>query len=204
MLKNNFTCHGLFKLAQSRQSGASMPEILITVLIISFGLLALAGMQTYALAVNTLSGNRSIAALMANDLLEMLQANRTGFVAGNYDRLITVAFDNTSKTFTKYTTPSCTYPCSAGALATYDIQMFTARLKTSLPAGDYRLERIAGTTSADLWILWAEQILTKKSTEDEGTADKVSDNCPANMQTDTGSSISNMRGLRCFYMRVSL
>ena len=204
MLKNSLIFNHLLKRTQCRQSGASMPEILITVLIISFGLLALAGMQTYALAVNTLSANRSVAALMANDLLEMLQANRTGFVAGNYDRASTINFDNTVKSFTKYTTPTCTHPCAADVLATYDIQMFTSRIKTSLPAGDYRLDRIAGTNSANLWILWSEQILTKKSTEDEGTADKVSDNCPVNMQTDTGSSSSKLRGLRCFYMRVSL
>ena len=188
-----------------RHGGASMPEILITVLIISFGLLALAGMQTYALAVNTLSGNRSVAAILANDFLEILQANRPGFIAGNYNR--SVAFDNgpNGRIFDKYANPSCTYPsCTAATLATYDMQMFTARLKTSLPAGDYRLVPIAGTTSADIWIMWAEQILTKSSTEAEGTADKVSDNCPTTMQSDTGGASSTMRGLRCFYMRVSL
>jgi type IV pilus assembly protein PilV len=186
----------------NRQAGASMPEILITVLIISFGLLALAGMQSYAVAVNTLSGNRAIAAVQANDLLEMLKANRVGFTAGNYARA--AAFNNTSRTFTKYVVPTCTHPCAANVLATHDLQMFTARLKTALPAGDYRLVTIAGTTTADLWILWAEQVLTKGINENEGTADKVSDSCPATMQTDTGGTSSTLRGLRCFYMRVSL
>ena len=182
-----------------------MPEILITVLLISFGLLALAGMQSYAIAVNTLAGNRAVASIQANDLLEMLQSNRTGFFAGNYDR--SASFDNTVRAFTKYTSPTCVHPCSAATLATHDAQMFTARLKTALPAGDYRLARIAGTTTADLWILWAEQVLTNNSastTNEEGTTDKVSDICPASMQTDTGGTSSKLRGLRCFYLRVSL
>ena len=182
----------------NQQVGASMPEILITVLIISFGLLALAGMQSYAVAVNTLAGNRAIAAIQANDLIGLLQANRDGFLAGQYVNLTSVAFAN-NKTSTAVTQPQCVTDanCTATNLANFDKQIFAARLKAALPAGEYRLES-TGTNSANLWILWAEQVLKANTSTAEATADRVNDICPSSMQN------SNIAGLRCLYIRVSL
>lgn len=181
-----------------RHRGASMPEILITILMISFGLLALAGMQSYAVAVNTLAGNRAIAAILANDFLGILQANRDGFLAGEYLSLTSVAFANT-KTSTPFTQPQCVTDanCTATNLAIFDKQVFGARLKAALPAGEYRLES-TGTNSANLWILWTEQVLKANTSTAEATADRVNDNCPGSMQN------SNIAGLRCFNIRVSL
>ena len=186
-----------------------MPEILITVLIISFGLLALAGMQTYAVAVNKLAGNRAVAAIMANDLIEVLQANNTAYRSGRYDRAAN--FNNATRTVDAFTTPACITDvvtgCPADVLADYDNKMFAARLKAALPAGDYRLVRDTAIPPqwTDIWILWAEQITTyNQANQNEGTTDKVNDNCPPSMQPDTGATNSALRGLRCFYMRIPL
>ena len=187
---------------QTSQVGASLIEILATVLILSFGLLALASMQSYVIAVNTLSANRMVAIVLANDLVEMVRANRTGFIGAGYDR--NVNFDNTLRavTHTGFTSV-CTFPgCTPANLAADDVAMFRVRLKAALPAGDYRLVRNAATNTADIWIFWAEQLTNVSSTTSEASTDRQNDNCPAALQI-AASSTSTLRGLRCFYMSIA-
>jgi type IV pilus assembly protein PilV len=184
------------------QNGASLIEILATVLILSFGLLALAAMQSYVIAVNTFSANRTVAIVLANDLVEMLRANRDGFTAGGYDR--SVAFNNTLRPVRNIWVSSvCTFPaCTPANMAADDVAMFQERLKAALPAGDYRLVRNAATNSADIWIFWAEQLTNVSSTTTETSAERQNDNCPAALQV-AANSTSTLRGLRCFYMSVA-
>jgi type IV pilus assembly protein PilV len=190
-------------------TGASMPEILITVLIVSFGLLALASMQTYAVAINKLAGNRSMAAIMANDLIEILHANKNGYhPTGSYDRLVNFSRTDDDRTVTAFATPACvaTRNCAPDVLAAHDMNMFRARLKAALPYGDYRLQRDANIPAqwADIWILWAEQITTRNQANAvEDATDRINDNCPADMQVAADAN-SPLRGLRCFYMRIPL
>lgn len=69
-------------LVQSHQSGISLLEVLVTVVIIAFGLLGMAGLQSKTQVAGIESFQRVQAALLAADMGERINANRAQ--AGNY------------------------------------------------------------------------------------------------------------------------
>lgn len=177
------------------ETGSSLIEILVTVVLLSFGMLSLAGMQAFTVASSKNSNNRALAVALAADYADIVRANAAAFSAGNYDKA--AAFSSTSISVPTVSA-TCVYPnCTTSQLATYDQALMDARLKANLRAGTFALVRpleggVTSTTKGDLWIMWHEQRGT--ATED---SEASFDNCPAN--------IAALRPLpRCFYMRVSL
>ena len=57
------------------QSGFSLIEVLVTLLVLSIGLLGVAALQVVSLQYSSTSLHRSIAVIQANDLVERLWAN---------------------------------------------------------------------------------------------------------------------------------
>lgn len=75
----------------NKQSGATLIEILVSVLILSFGLLGMAALQTRALQGNQSSVQRSQAIMLSHYMMEAMRVDRqnalgsrynTGFVCG--------------------------------------------------------------------------------------------------------------------------
>ncbi|MBL8199056.1 MAG: type IV pilus modification protein PilV [Chromatiales bacterium] len=58
------------------QSGLSLIEVLITVVLVSIGLLGLAGLQLTSVQNSNSSNERFIATTLAQDILERMRANR--------------------------------------------------------------------------------------------------------------------------------
>lgn len=110
------------------QAGYSLLEVLITVVIASFGLLALAGMLLKGIQHSNSSFMRSIAAQQVYDLADRMRANVTGMTNGSYD---TVAFD-ASEACGVCTAASV---CTPTALATYDACSWNKQNRASLPLG---------------------------------------------------------------------
>jgi type IV pilus assembly protein PilV len=71
------------------QSGTTLIEVLITVVLMSIGLLGLAGLQVMSVQNSNSSGERFEATTLARDILERMRANRSQAVAQapipNYD-----------------------------------------------------------------------------------------------------------------------
>ncbi|QIT56615.1 type IV pilus modification protein PilV [Aquisalimonas sp. 2447] len=68
-----------------RQRGYSLLEILIAVLVLSIGLLGLAGLQTTSLQSNQSAAQVSQATFLAQDILDRMRANPGAARQGNYD-----------------------------------------------------------------------------------------------------------------------
>lgn len=68
-----------------RQAGASLLEILIALVILSLGLLGMMALQCSALKNNQATVNRSLATELANEITDLMRANRSKAQAGNYD-----------------------------------------------------------------------------------------------------------------------
>lgn len=64
--------------------GASMIEVLVTMVIIAFGLLGMAGLQVRMQASEMESYQRSQALLLLNDMANRMATNRTAVLAGSY------------------------------------------------------------------------------------------------------------------------
>lgn len=110
------------------QRGFTLIEILIAVLVLSFGLLGLAMLQATGLKYNTDSYMRTQATLAAYSIMDRIRANRTG--ADNADYVASSA---------PATAETCGDPgstcSSATALANYDLTQWYALQSTTLAPG---------------------------------------------------------------------
>lgn len=77
------------RMTMQTQTGMTMVEVLVTVLVLAVGLLGLASLQAVALRNNISGYERSQATILAMDMLDKMRLNRTAARAGNYD----VSFD---------------------------------------------------------------------------------------------------------------
>lgn len=68
-----------------RQAGMSMIEVLVAIVVISLGLLGLAGLQATGLKNNFSAHSRAQAMQYAQDMLDRMRTNRTAALAGSYN-----------------------------------------------------------------------------------------------------------------------
>jgi len=103
----------------SRETGFSLIEAMVALMIISIGLLGLALLQVKSLKFNTDAYLRTQSTLLANDILERIRANP----AGDY----TQAVDITG------TKQDCSTGCTAANLAKADLYEWITDATGSLP-----------------------------------------------------------------------
>lgn len=71
---------------RSTQSGASLLEVLIAVLILAIGMLGIAALQAITLKNTQSASERTTAVIQSYAMLDMLRANRGAAVAGAYNQ----------------------------------------------------------------------------------------------------------------------
>jgi type IV pilus assembly protein PilV len=132
-----------FPLAHPAQHGMTLIEVLVTLVIISVGLLGVAALQLTSLKSNQESYVRSQAAMLAADLLDRMRANQAGFLAGDYDA---ATFDGTGR---------------SGTTGGTDMTAWQATINRLLPGDDTqaagKVERDATTNVVTITIQWAER-----------------------------------------------
>jgi type IV pilus assembly protein PilV len=69
---------------QRGQRGFTLIEVLVTLVVVSVGLLGFAGLLTNSIAANRQAYMRSQASILAHDLSERMRANRAGTLVGAY------------------------------------------------------------------------------------------------------------------------
>lgn len=119
-------------MSHSRQSGATLIEILITVLVLGLGLLGVGALQTRSIQANHDAAMYSRAAFLAADIAERMRANPRGVRAGAYARNFGSAVG---------TGPNCTnIDCNPNQIANYDMnQWLIQRVRNELPDSDAAL-----------------------------------------------------------------
>ncbi len=114
--------------------GFSLIEVLVSMLILSLGLLGVAGLQTTSLRSNQTAYFRSQATAAASDIIDRMRANPQGVAAGKYDAIDTASLPSD---------PNCIASgCNAENLADHDIIDWATNTLSSLPSG-------AGTVAVD-------------------------------------------------------
>lgn len=113
--------------SHTNTNGFAMLEVLISILIIAFGLLGLAGLQGTSIRNNHGAYLRSQATLYAYDIADRIRANRVGFDNGNYN-LGTAA--DTAACHPSGTPTGCTTAQMAG----YDLFTWN-QMVSQLPSG---------------------------------------------------------------------
>lgn len=115
-----------------RQHGFTLLEVLVALLIVSIGLLGLAGLMTTSLKNNQSAWQTSQASWLAYDILDRMRANRTVAMTGGY---------NTSG--------------SPSGVAATDLNDWSQKLATSLPGGYGQVTVTAGV--AQVVVYWNDQ-----------------------------------------------
>jgi type IV pilus assembly protein PilV len=117
-------------MTMQRQAGFSLIEVLISIVILSVGLLGTAGLVTASLKGGNTSYYRSQATVLADDIIDRMRANVTAAQGGKYNidlgSNLSVACGSST----------------AGTMPRFDCQDWKTALAQSLPNGE-------GSTSVD-------------------------------------------------------
>ena len=106
------------------QQGSSLIEILVTVVIVSIGLLGLAILQANSLRFNQDAYFRSVATAQAESMADRMRANPTGVAAGNYNAVSAIGSG-----------ANCSASCTAANIALQDIFEWNTQNAAVLPSG---------------------------------------------------------------------
>jgi type IV pilus assembly protein PilV len=141
-----------------KQRGFTLVEVLIALLVLSFGLLGIANLQLSGVSTSRASFERSQAALLANEIVERIRANLPAATAGNY---------NLSSGATAATpTSNCigvSANCSPADLAAADLAYWQARVNSVLSGTDavIQVNVSAGIArSVNLTLSWGSNDVT--------------------------------------------
>lgn len=115
-----------------KQSGFTLLEVLVAMLVLSIGLLGLAGLMAASMRNNESAYHSTQATWLAYDILDRIRANRVAALAGAYNGA------SLGSPATCSTTPA------TGSIAAKDIGNWKNAIACALPAGD---GAIAVTTS---------------------------------------------------------
>lgn len=111
------------------QAGVGMIDVLIALVVLSIGLLGLAGLQATGLRYNHGAYLRTQATLLAYGMADRMRANIAGVTAGSYNSLLT------SGTPPAASTNCTTSVCSSVQMADYDAAQWEADVQALLPSG---------------------------------------------------------------------
>jgi type IV pilus assembly protein PilV len=172
--------------------GFSMIEVLVSMFIVSMGVLAVAGLIQAAARYGKTSELRTTATLLANDIADRIRANPAG--AGGYE-FVSSAWPVAPAAPGAPCNRAA--PCTPGALAQADLAGWTSRVRALLPLGSayvkYRPATGAAGPAMDVWVGWRDggTLPAVASTGRTGTE------CP---QAWSAASAS----VRCIYLQVGL
>lgn len=125
--------------ARRPQRGASMIELLVSILIFAFGMLGLVGLQNKTLGYGQMSLYRSQATALSDDILDRMRADRVNAKAGNWNTALGTAS-------TSYTGTS---------IAQVDLKDWKDQVEKLLPSGQASIAVNAGVVTVT--IQWDER-----------------------------------------------
>lgn len=179
-----------------RQLGVSLIEVLVSIFVVSMGILALAGLLNASSRLGKASELRATATLLANDLADRMRANPGAFPAAatpsSYD-LPATSYAPQAPTAPGKLESGCT-PCSASDIAAIDLYEWQQRLFYTLPGGEGYVTYTPGSGSTygprvDVWVAWTDVQSTKNK---EVQATQLGE-CPKGITQP-----------RCVYIQVAL
>jgi len=129
----------------ARQHGFTLLEVLIAVVVLSIGLLGLAGLQASGLAQNNTAYQRTQATLLAYDMLDRMRANYDGVRLGYYNDIEAGSASD----------PGCiSSGCTVQQLSAYDINSWSQLLTLRLPSGYGTVTGSGLNSTFEITVMW--------------------------------------------------
>ena len=197
-------------IAPLRQRGASMIEVLVAILLVSVGLLGIAGLSGATFSYNKVSQMRLTGIALVNDLADRARVNVYGYDLQGYDIALSDDFDEEEPLTVEDSNldldPSDPDNATniANALAAADVDQFLRTVRSRLPQGDAVVvsRRGANARDLDVWLLWKEAATTEDDGDDDrgdfSLFDVSKGNCPDSLSTAERAEYS------CMYFKVGL
>ena len=185
--------------ANRRKSrGVSLLEVLISILLATIGLLALAGANVSAIRYSKMSQYRGTATMLAQDIAERMRANKLGLNTYTY----TTSWTGQASTVAADTSCEGVVTCTAANLAAYDLNNWRKVVQSQLPHGSVFIS-IQGTVGADVWIAWQDPAVAnaaENSTDSRNAAADTAKECPP---AGLGFAPAD-ESVRCSFFRINL
>ena len=184
---------------QYSQQGASLIEVLVAILILSFGMLALGAMLSLGVQLPKLAGYRATAANLASSHIERVRANPEGFKDGAYTTPLSYDGEfSANSQLEALRLNKCDYPnCDKSLLAAMDNASSKLEVRMAMPAGGMMLScnptpcTATSSSFGNLWVVWQEP--STYSSLNPST----SDNCPV----EVTQAYNTDPKPRCLYVR---
>lgn len=124
-----------------RQHGFSLVEVLVTMLVVSIGLLGIAGLIVTSMKNNHSAQSRSQASVLANDIIDRMRANRSvaELAPSPYALALGAAADPTAGV--------------AGA----DLAEWLAAVEAGVPSGQGAVSFDAATSNVTVTVQWSDK-----------------------------------------------
>lgn len=145
---NTFDTHKI----SNKQAGFSMLEVLITVFVLSIGLLGIAGMQATSIKLSHESHLRSQASLLAYDMADRMRTNSLSAINGDYNQTLTGTSNYTN---------NCAVPgasCTPTQLAAVDLANWDFKLGETFPGVQAIISTVLaqGETIGVIQLFWLD------------------------------------------------
>ena len=139
---NKNTTNLLIQQNKQQQGGSSLLEVLVTIIVLSLGILSISGLIMTTMKYGHGSYNRSQASWLTNDIVDRMRANRT--VAETAPSSYNLAMTNP------------TPPSSSTEIAKQDLANWRAQLAATLPSGNGSINVDSTTLKVTVVIQWVD------------------------------------------------
>lgn len=152
----------------TQQAGLSLLEVMITVVILSLGLLGLAGLQITGLQNTRNAYYSSIANQHIQSMAELIRSDVTNMRTGRYDNLGSCKEEG------------CTNTCDKDEKKCPSHQAWLSQVATALPGGAGRVRETSnGSNAFYIAVLWSDPQLTSTSWQADTAANPATSACGA-------------------------
>jgi len=131
--------------AKNKQGGFSLIEVLVAVVVLSVGLLGLAGLQTNSLRNNHSAYLRTQGAVLVGDIIERMRANYNAAVTGGRYNLAYAA---------SVTAAGCSTACTDSQVAADDLARWRTYVE-QLPGGESQVN-VTAAGVATVSVRWSD------------------------------------------------
>jgi type IV pilus assembly protein PilV len=182
-----------------RMQGVSLIEVLVSIVIASIALLALAGVNAAALRYTKMSQYRATATQLAADMGERMRANKgtsaanSGIFGGAYDFTTDFAGQADAASLPAQLCNTAASSCTVAEIAALDLAQWRILVRNQLPEGSVFLQTQAAQVAVNLWVIWRDPAV---AANDEVPA--LVGECPDGLNRNADASI------RCSYFRINL
>lgn len=179
------------------QRGATLVEVLVSLLVISLGLLGIGGLAASTFSYNKAAQLRLTGAALASDYADRARLNVFGYDQGNYDIAYDDAVDDAALDPDTLVIDEAIDATAATAVAAFDRNDFMQTVGQRLPQGRaVVVTNPANARSMDFWLVWQEPNAA------EGNALSIFQAGQRNCPDDLPPAVEPLAS--CMYFKVNL